>query len=69
MQLQKELVNTEDRIQAARRFYNGNVRDYRNKCEMFPSNLIANMFGFKPEGDFFSVPPSVRDVPNVDFGA
>jgi LemA protein len=65
--LQKELVNTEDRIQAARRFYNGNVRDYRNKCETFPSNLVANMFGFKSEGDFFSVPPSVQDVPNVDF--
>jgi len=64
---EKELVNTEDRIQAARRFYNGNVRDYRNKCETFPSNLVANMFGFKSEGDFFSVPPSVRDVPNVDF--
>jgi LemA protein len=67
LSLQKELVNTEDRIQAARRFYNGNVRDYRNKCETFPSNLVANMFGFKSEGDFFSVPPSVRDVPNVDF--
>ena len=67
LQLQTELVNTEDRIQAARRFYNGNARDYRNKCEMFPSSLIANMFNFKPEGDFFSVPPSVRDVPNVDF--
>ncbi len=65
--LQKELVNTEDRIQAARRFYNGNVRDYRNKCETFPSNLVANMFGFKSEGDFFSVPPSVQEVPNVDF--
>ncbi len=47
LQLQKELVNTEDRIQAARRFYNGNVRDYRNKCESFPLNLIAQMFGFK----------------------
>jgi LemA protein len=67
LQLQKELVNTEDRIQAARRFYNGNVRDYRTKCETFPSNLIAQMFGFKPEGDYFSVPPSVKDVPNVDF--
>ncbi len=50
LQLQKELVNTEDRIQAARRFYNGNVRDYRNKCETFPSNLVANLFGFKSEG-------------------
>ena len=69
LQLQKELVNTEDRIQAARRFYNGNVRDYRNKCETFPSNLVANMFGFKSEGDFFSVPPSVHDVPNVDFAS
>jgi LemA protein len=67
LKLQTELVNTEDRIQAARRFYNGNVRDYRNECETFPSNLVAKMFGFKSEGDFFSVPPSVRDVPNVDF--
>ena len=67
LQLQKELVNTEDRIQAARRFYNGNIRDYRNKCETFPSNLVANVFGFKDEGDFFSVPPAVRDVPDVDF--
>jgi LemA protein len=65
--LQAELVNTEDRIQAARRFYNGNVRDYRNKCEAFPSKLVANLFGFKSEGDFFCVPPSVRDVPNVNF--
>jgi len=69
LKLQTELVNTEDRIQAARRFYNGNVRDYRNKCETFPSNLVANLFGFQSEGDFFSVPPSVRDVPNVDFAA
>jgi len=69
LQLQKELVNTEDRIQAARRFYNGNVRDYQNKCQTFPSNVVAKMFGFQPEGDFFSVPPSVRDVPNVDFAA
>ena len=67
LQLQTELVNTEDRIQAARRFYNGNIRDYRNKCESFPGNLVAHLFGFKAEGDFFSVPPSVREVPDVDF--
>ncbi len=53
LKLQTELVNTEDRIQAARRFYNGNVRDYRNKCETFPSNLVAEMFGFKSEGRLF----------------
>lgn len=67
-QLQTELINTENRIQAARRFYNGNVRDYRNKCESFPSNLVAGMFNFQPH-EFFSVPPSVAEVPNVDFAA
>jgi len=46
LQLQTELVNTEDRIQAARRFYNGNVRENNNLVEMFPTNLIAGMGGF-----------------------
>jgi LemA protein len=64
LQLQRELVNTEDRIQAARRFFNGNVRDYRNKCESFPSNLIAGLFNF-PEMDFFEVESSVRDAPSI----
>lgn len=67
VKLQAELINTENRIQAARRFYNGNVRDYRNKCEAFPSNLVAGMFNFGPH-EFFSVPPSVAEVPNLDFG-
>lgn len=65
LELQNELVNTEDRIQAARRFYNGNVRDYRNLREAFPSNLIANNFGFN-DHSFFNVEPSVRTVPSVD---
>jgi LemA protein len=64
LQLQRELVNTEDRIQAARRFYNGNVRDYRNKCQTFPSSLVAGVFGFEPQ-DYFQVPPSVREVPDA----
>jgi len=68
LKLQGELINTENRIQAARRFYNGNVRDYRNKCESFPSNLVAGMFNFQPQ-EFFSVPPSVKEVPNVEFGS
>lgn len=67
LKLQQELVNTEDRIQAARRFFNGNVRDYRNKCQMFPSSIIAGMFGFQPQ-DYFNVSPSVREVPDVQFG-
>jgi LemA protein len=66
LKLQQELITTENRIQAARRFYNGNVRDYRNKCETFPSNLVAQMFGFQPR-EFFSVPPSVKEVPDVEF--
>lgn len=68
LKLQQELINTENRIQAARRFYNGNVRDYRNKRESFPSNLVAGLFNFQPE-EFFSVPPSVQEVPNVDFAS
>jgi len=67
LKLQRELVNTEDRIQAARRFFNGNVRDYRNKCETFPSSVIAGIFRFESQ-DYFSVRPSVREVPDVDFG-
>lgn len=64
LELQNELVNTEDRIQAARRFYNGNVRDYRNKCEGFPSNLVANLFSFSPR-NFFDVDPAVRAAPSI----
>ena len=67
LKLQEELINTENRIQAARRFYNGNVRDYRNRCETFPSNLVASALGFQA-AEFFSVPPSVREVPDVEFG-
>jgi LemA protein len=46
LQLQRDLTDTEDKIQAARRFYNGNVRDYNTKLQTFPTNTIANMFGF-----------------------
>lgn len=54
LKLQQELVDTEDKIAAARRFFNGNVRDYNNRVQMFPSNIIAGIFGFKPD-DFFEV--------------
>jgi len=47
LQLQNELVDTEDKIQAARRFYNANVRDYNIAIQVFPANLIASAFGFK----------------------
>ena len=56
--LQKELINTEDRIQAARRFFNANVRDLNTRIEVFPSNLIASMFSFTRES-FFEVESAV----------
>lgn len=65
--LQIELVNTEDRIQGARRFYNGNVRDYRNRCESFPGNLVAKLFNFAPR-DFFNMNPAVRATPSIRKG-
>ncbi len=45
--LQQELVDTEDKIQASRRFYNGGVRDLNTKIQTFPSNVVANLFSFK----------------------
>jgi LemA protein len=52
--LQEELADTENKIQAARRFYNGNVRDLNTALEIFPSNIVAKMFGFK-SAEFFQV--------------
>jgi LemA protein len=52
--LQEELVDTEDKIQAARRFYNGSVRDLNTKIQVFPTNVFAGMLGFK-EREFFEV--------------
>lgn len=54
LELQRELSDTENKIQAARRFYNGNVRDFNTKLEVFPSNIIAGIFGFK-KSDFFDI--------------
>lgn len=60
--LQDELTDTEDKIQAARRFYNGMVRDLNTKVQSFPSNLIANMFHFAPM-EFFGDLKDVEKVP------
>ncbi len=54
LHLQEELVNTEDRIQAARRFYNGNVRTLNNLIQMFPSSVIASAGSFAP-AEFFEI--------------
>ncbi len=54
LELQRELTDTEDKIQAARRFYNGNVRDFNTKLQVFPTNIIGNMLGFK-DREFFGI--------------
>ena len=54
LELQRELTDTEDKIQAARRFYNGNVRDMNTLMESFPSNLVANIFKFQKQ-EFFEL--------------
>jgi LemA protein len=67
LQLQSELANTEDRIQAARRFYNANVRDLNTRIEIFPSNVIAGTFGFNKE-EFFEIEDvQIRNTPQVSF--
>lgn len=62
LDLQRELADTENKIQAARRFYNGNVMDYNTKTETFPTNLIASAFGFKKE-EFFGIESEVEKEP------
>ena len=54
LQLQTDLTDTEDKIQASRRFYNGTVREYNTKIETVPSNIVASMFSFTKR-EFFEV--------------
>jgi LemA protein len=66
--LQTELANTEDRIQRSRRFYNANVRDYQNRLQSFPSNLVAGSFDF-PSREFFEIEDvSQQTAPVVKLG-
>ncbi|MFA7244009.1 MAG: LemA family protein [Patescibacteria group bacterium] len=60
--LQDELTDTEDKIQAARRFYNGNVRELNIAIQSFPSNIIASMFGFKSK-ELFEVENEAEKQP------
>ncbi len=63
LELQRELSDTENKIQAARRFYNGNVRDLAIGLQSFPSNIIGNMFNFKEEPYFELEENSVEKEP------
>ena len=66
LELQRELRDTEDKIQASRRFYNGNVRDLNIKIESFPANIVAGLLGFKKR-DFFEAEGGEREPVQVKF--
>lgn len=68
-QLQQTLNQIEDAVQNARRYYNAVVRDFNTKIAQFPSNIIANMFNFKPREFFEISTPVEREAPKVNFGA
>lgn len=61
LKLQEELTDTEDKMQASRRFYNGNVMKINTKVEQFPSNIIAGIFGFRA-AEFFKLDESEQDA-------
>ncbi|MFA5135056.1 MAG: LemA family protein [Patescibacteria group bacterium] len=66
MKLQDELSDTENKIQASRRFYNGNVRDFNTKIQVFPNNMLAGMLGFK-KYEFFEIEEGEREPVKVQF--
>jgi len=67
LQLQNDLKDTEDKIEAARRFYNGNVRDFNTMIQKFPNNVIATQLGFTEFTYFALESEKERAVPQVDF--
>ncbi len=67
LELQRELSDTENKIQAARRFYNGNVRDLNTKIQVFPDSIVANLLNIKKR-EFFEIgEPEEREKPEVKF--
>lgn len=66
LELQKELTDTEDKVQAARRFYNGNVRDFNIKIQVFPNNVFAGMLGFAAR-EFFEAEGEAKEAVKVEF--
>jgi len=66
LELQRELTDTEDKIQAARRFYNGMVRDFNTAIQVFPQNIFADMLKFGPR-ELFQATAEEREVVNVSF--
>src|ERR1700730_17449365 len=67
--LQASLAQIEDIVQNARRYYNAVVRDLNTKIQQFPTNIVANMLGFKPREFFEITAPAEREAPRVSFNA
>jgi LemA protein len=71
LDLQAQLTDTEDKIQASRRFYNGVVRDFNTARKVFPTNIFASLLGFRQDKEFFEVSDAetaaVQDAPDVKF--
>jgi len=67
IKLQEDLTDTENKVEASRRFYNGNVRDFNTKQEVFPYNIIAKLFGFKKQEFFKTETEEERKAPEVKF--
>lgn len=67
LQVQEELTSTENRVAFSRQSYNDTVLDYNNKREMFPSNIVAGMFGFKFAQSWELDDEAARDAPKVSF--
>jgi LemA protein len=65
--LQEELSSTENRISFARQHYNSSGADYNTACQKFPSNMVAGMFGFRPQEYFQLESPADKEVPQVKF--
>ena len=65
LDLHKRIVKAEEEIAFARRYYNGSVRQYNDKCQMFPYNIIANIFGFKAKKMYEILNVAEREVPNA----
>lgn len=67
LSLQGDLTDTEDKIQASRRFYNSQVRDFNTRLQVFPNNLVASSLGFTKEAFFDAPDEKINEAPSVSF--
>lgn len=66
LELQRELSATEDKVAYARQFYNDSILSYNNKCKIFPGNVFAGLYGFKPK-EYLKISEGDKKLPKVEF--